>query len=70
MMNNPSTPVRYVLHPGYIRGRFSEYFISGPSLAKLHGLDIKSKDVVFGDTSEYKEQDGDIHLYPRAEDFL
>jgi hypothetical protein len=58
-------PVRYVLHPGYIRSKHDgdEHFIGGPRLARLYGVDIR--DCVYGDTRRYAPRQGDIHLRPR-----
>lgn len=59
---------RYVLHPGYVTSKNDgqEHFIGGPRLAKLYGVDIRDREaVVFGDDLGYREQPGDVHLYPR-----
>lgn len=56
--------MRYVLHPGYVTSKNDgqEHFIGGPRLAQLYGVDIKQ--CVFGDVPEYREQEGDVHLWP------
>lgn len=57
--------MRYVLHPGYVTSKNDgdRHFIGGPRLARLYGVDIRQ--CVFGDTPEYREQEGDVHLIPR-----
>ena len=64
-MNSEGTKTRYVLHPGYVGSVTDgdEHFIGGPRLAGLYGVDIRS--CVFGDMPEYRERDGDVHLYPK-----
>lgn len=59
------TPVRYVLHPGYIRSKHDgdEHFIGGPRLARLYGVNLR--DCVYGDVRGYAARKGDIHLFPR-----
>lgn len=56
--------MRYVLHPGYITSKNDgqDHFIGGPRLAQLYGIDIKK--CVFGDMPNYRELNGDVHLYP------
>jgi hypothetical protein len=60
-------PVRYVLHPGYVTSASDgqEHFIDGPRLARLHGLNILNRNVVFGDKPGLRDLPGDIHLRPR-----
>ena len=62
-----SPPVRYVLHPGYVTSASDgqEHFIDGPRLARLHGLNILNRNVVFGDKPGLRDLPGDIHLRPR-----
>lgn len=59
--------MRYVLHPGYVRSQndHDEHFIGGPHLCRLYGVSIR--DCVFGDTQQYRERPGDVHLYPRRD---
>lgn len=62
------SPRRYVLHPGYVTSATDgqDHFIGGPRLAALYGIDIRDREkVVFGDVPGYREQPGDLHLYPR-----
>lgn len=56
---------RYVLHPGYVTSLTDgqRHFIGGPRLAQLYGVDIR--DCVFGDVPHYREQPGDVHLFPK-----
>lgn len=64
-MSNEGTKTRYVLHPGRVISKHDGdiHFIGGPRLARLYGVDIRS--CVFGDVLGYREQVGDVHLYPR-----
>jgi len=64
MDNVQSTGMRYVLHPGYVTSKNDgqEHFIGGPRLAMLYGVDMRQ--CVFGDVKEYREQEGDVHLWP------
>ena len=59
------TPVRYILHPGYVRSKYDgdEHFIGGPRLARLYGVSLR--DCVYGDVCTYAPREGDIHLRPR-----
>jgi hypothetical protein len=61
------TPLRYVLHPGYVISAYDsqEHFISGHRLAGLYGLHFASRNVICGDRRGYRDLPGDIHLYPR-----
>lgn len=56
---------RYVLHPGWVTSKFDgdRHFIEGPTLARLYGVNIL--DCVFIDELQYREQEGDIHLFPQ-----
>lgn len=59
---------RYVLHPGYVVNAADGlvYFVGGPRLAELHGLDIRASNVVFGDMPGFQARPGDVHLFPTA----
>lgn len=57
--------MRYVLHPGWIHSKNDgdRHFIGGHRLTRLYGVDMRQ--CIYGDVSNYIEQEGDIHLYPR-----
>lgn len=65
--------LRYVLHPGNVRSLHDKdvHFLSEQDLMELHGVD--PKDCVLYDlrnpfeAAGFKNQEGDIHLFPRPD---
>ena len=62
--------MRYILHPGYVLSSDGDtHLITGAQLASLYGLRLSDCIVIYNDVDPcsigYREQPGDIHLYPK-----
>ena len=61
---------RYVLHPGYVVSHTDgdRHYIGAGRLAELYGLPRNARTVIVADwRMGFREQDGDVHLYPRLD---
>lgn len=59
---------RYILHPGQMESKSDGqiHFIGAAALAQLYGVNLMECLVVNNNTMHtYREQPGDVHLFPR-----